>query len=142
MNNIRITTVLAGIAMLFAVDACTVPSEVPKQQASIPAPLTIAQDGPCCGPITPKAQHILDVLDASNVEILWHMGTRVEWDTGKPDGSGITDNEHNHTHCAAFAAAMSQRLGIYMLRPPYHPQLMLATAQGKWLRSTSATDTG
>ena len=38
------------------------------------------------------------------------------------------------THCSAFVAAMAERLGIYVLRPPQHSQRLLANAQMRWLR--------
>lgn len=138
---------LIGTAVLLAAGACTVPSNVSRQQAAIPAPLPIAQDGPCCGPITPKAQHIRDVLDASNVEHLWQKSTHVAWDTGEPDLSpgdeaAFARIDHRDTHCSAFAAAMGKRLGIYMLRPPYHSTKLLATAQTEWFAGGTARDVG
>jgi hypothetical protein len=132
---------IGAFVIVVAMSACSsVPSGVPKQQAQIPAALPIAQDGPCCGPITPKAQRILAVLDASNVENLWLRASSIEWDTGEPKASKGWDNKE--THCSAFAAAMGMRLGVYLLRPPYHPQMMLSSAQGAWLRSPDASNVG
>jgi hypothetical protein len=38
-------------------------------------------------------------------------------------------------HCSAFVAAVAQRLGIYILRPPEHAQELLANAQMAWLHT-------
>lgn len=138
---------LIGAAVLLAASACTVPSDVPRQQAAIPAALSVAEDGPCCGPITPKAQHVLDVLNASNVEHLWQKRTHVAWDTGEPDMSPgdeavFASIDHRVTHCSAFVGAMSIRLGVYVLRPPYHSPNLLATAQTEWFASGTGKDVG
>jgi hypothetical protein len=138
---IKFAKAFAALAGIVALSACSsVPSSVKEQPAQIPAALSIAHDGPCCGPITPKAQRILDVLDASNVENLWQRDTSIEWDTGEPKEMKGWDRKE--THCSAFSAAMGMRLGVYMLRPPYHAQMMLASAQGAWLRSPDASNVG
>ena len=43
-----------------------------------------------------------------------------------------------HTHCSAFVAAAAERVGIYVLRPPEHKQILLANAQYDWLASDGA----
>ena len=43
-----------------------------------------------------------------------------------------------HTHCSAFVAAFAKKLGIYILRPPEHGQVLLANAQNEWLPSAGA----
>ncbi|WP_309476993.1 hypothetical protein [Trinickia acidisoli] len=148
MNGIRqIAAAFTSIAVLFGVSACVAPSAVPRPQANISAPLSIAEDGPCCGPITPEAQHVLDVLDSSNVERLWQKSTHVAWDTGEPDMSPSDEAvfariDRRDTHCAAFAAAMGKRLGVYMLRPPRHKASFLATAQTEWFASGAGRNVG
>jgi hypothetical protein len=102
------------------------------QTPPAPAP----QPTSCCGPITPAGQHLLQVLDSMDVEHLWIASHKVEWRTGFPrSGKG-------GTHCSAFAAAVGERLGIYMLRPPEHEQLYLASAQGRWFEGEHAARDG
>jgi hypothetical protein len=52
----------------------------------------------------------------------------VDWQTGLPDGK--TEHfEGKHTHCSAFVASAAKQLGVYILRPPEHGQILLANAQ-------------
>ncbi len=77
------------------------------------------------------------IVDSMQVESRWPAGVHVNWETGIPDGrpeQGIG----KHTHCSAFAAAAAKRLGVYLLRPPEHPQMLLANAQVEWLRGAGA----
>jgi hypothetical protein len=88
---------------------------------------------PCCGPVTPAGERLLARLNASGVDHLWQPRVHVVWDTGEPDpmasrsGSGLPS-----THCSSFAAAFAKTLNVYMLRPPDHPQGLLANAQMHW----------
>jgi hypothetical protein len=91
-----------------------------------------ARADPCCGPITPDGQRLARFLDSTGVDHLWQPGTRVNWETGAPIAAG----KPSTTHCSAYVAAIAERLGIYVLRPPEHPQDLLANAQMGWLRST------
>jgi hypothetical protein len=89
------------------------------------------------GEITPAAQRVFATIDAMNVEQRWPAGEHVSWENGVPDGKP----EHSagkHTHCSAFVAAAAKRLGIYILRPPEHGQILLANAQYDWLASEGA----
>jgi hypothetical protein len=96
-------------------------------------------DQPCCGQITAAGQRLASVLDGMHVEILWLAHERVDWKTGKPDpGEPPTTS----THCSAFAAAVGLRLGVYMLRPPEHGQLLLASAQTQWFNSSGGKSAG
>jgi hypothetical protein len=74
-------------------------------------------------------QALASRYDAMDVEHHWLAGQHVAWRTGDPD-SGKSDK----SHCSAFVAATCERLGIYILRPPEHGQVHLATAQADWLR--------
>lgn len=79
--------------------------------------------------ITAKGKHLARVLDEMEVEKYWQPGVAIHWKTGKPD-----PNQGQHaTHCSAFVAAACERLGVYILRPPDHSQVLLANAQQKWL---------
>ena len=89
-----------------------------------------AHAAPCCGPITPAGERLAQFLDDTGVDHLWQAGQRVNWETGEP----IQVGKQTSTHCSAFAAAVAERLGVYILRPPQHPQDLLANAQMGWLR--------
>ena len=78
--------------------------------------------------ITPDGQRLAAVLDSMHVDRLWLAGSKVNWQTGEPDGKFKT-NSLTHTHCSAFAAAAADKLGIYLLHPPGHSTYLLANAQ-------------
>ena len=77
------------------------------------------------------------MLDASGVDHLWIAGHHIDWRTGEPD-KDLADNREQATHCSAFAAAVAERLGVYVLRPPEHRQELLASAQVRWLEKDGA----
>jgi hypothetical protein len=83
-------------------------------------------------PPTPEALQNFQAIDAMEVERHWPAGVHVNWETGVPDGRPET-LEGKHTHCSAFAASAAERLGVYILRPPEHSQVLLANAQYDWL---------
>jgi len=87
--------------------------------------------------ISPKARHLIAAIDALDVEHHWPAGVHVSWETGIPDGRPETSSG-KHTHCSAFVAAAAKSLGIYILRPPEHGQILLANAQYEWLASEGA----
>jgi len=92
-----------------------------------------ARAEPCCGSIQPTGRMLAAFLDRSGVDHLWQAGWHVDWRTGEKDRDAPGGPEAA-THCSAFAAAMADRLGIYLLRPPEHAQALLANAQMRWLR--------
>jgi hypothetical protein len=96
----------------------------------------------CCGPVTPAGIHLREVLDGMDVDHLWLDHFHVNWETGHTDRPPGYDGPDTHSHCSDFAAAVGQRLGVYMLRPPEHPQQLLASAQGKWFETPAARDQG
>jgi hypothetical protein len=91
------------------------------------APLSAAESE-----MTPSAGKLSQFYDGLDVERHWIAGQHINWETGDPDGqpAGLVGR---HTHCSAFVAAAAERLGIYILRPPQHGQLLLANAQNEWL---------
>ena len=99
--------------------------------------LAIAAGSALASGITPAAQQVAATIDRLDVEQNWPAGVHVHWESGKPDGKAETGNG-KHTHCSAFVAAAAKRLGIYILRPPEHPQILLANAQYEWLGSQGA----
>jgi len=96
----------------------------------------------CCGPISPAGDRLAATLDSMNVESLWLAHEHVNWETGEPDRDADYEGPGNHSHCSAFAAAAAKRLGVYLLRPPEHGQLLLANAQAEWLSSAAAQKSG
>jgi hypothetical protein len=97
---------------------------------------------PCCGRITPAGQHLARVLDDMHVESFWLAHEHVDWRTGRPDQSADYDGPGKSTHCSAFAAAVGLKLGVYMLRPPEHGQVLLASAQTQWFGGGAAQQAG
>jgi hypothetical protein len=87
---------------------------------------------PCCGPINADGQRLAAFLDGTRVDHLWLAGRHVDWRTGETDRPEPGGPEAK-THCSAFVAAVADRLGVYVLRPPEHPQSLLANAQMGWL---------
>jgi hypothetical protein len=75
-------------------------------------------------------QAALGVLDGMKVESLWLAREHVNWETGEPDKGQDYAGPGRSTHCSAFAAAVGERLGVYMLRPPEHGQILLANTGG------------
>lgn len=78
------------------------------------------------------ATRLAKFLDQTRVEELWPAGVHIDWETGVPDGKP-EKSAGKHTHCSAFVASTAKRLGIYILRPPEHGQILLANAQYDWL---------
>jgi hypothetical protein len=113
----------------------------PVPQMQLPAVAApVHTDTGCCGPVTPEGRHLRQILDGMDVDHLWQNHLHVDWETGQPDQALTYAGPDTHSHCSAFAAAVGERLGIYMLRPPEHPQQLLASAQGKWFASRQAQD--
>jgi hypothetical protein len=103
--------------------------------------LAAAPDQPCCGPITPDGMKLARLLDQSGVDHLWLAAQHIVWDTGAQDPARPGGTMHT-THCSAYAAAMAQRAGVYLLRPPEHGQTLLANAQMAWLDSEAGQEAG
>jgi hypothetical protein len=89
------------------------------------------------GEINAEAKHVASVVDSLDVEHHWPAGVHVHWETGEPDGKKES-GKGKHTHCSAFVAAAAKRLGVYILRPPEHGQVLLANAQYDWLMDEGA----
>lgn len=90
--------------------------------------------------ITAGGQKLKEAYLAMNVENLWIAEHQVNWETGEPD---MPESTHgNKTHCSAFIAATCKKLGIYILRPPEHGQVLLANAQEDWLSSAAGKSAG
>ncbi|NBR42574.1 MAG: hypothetical protein EBU04_06855 [Verrucomicrobia bacterium] len=81
-------------------------------------------------------------LEAMEVDKYWLPGAIVDWQTGLPTGQPIKDAKSKHTHCSQFVAAATERLGMYVLRPPEHGVNLLANAQFNWLASDAGKKAG
>jgi hypothetical protein len=101
-----------------------------------------ASETHCCGEITPAGHRLAEMLDSMHVESLWLANQHINWETGEPDRGGSYEGPGKHTHCSAFAAAAAKKMGVYILRPPEHGQVLLANAQANWLRSEEAESKG
>ncbi len=83
--------------------------------------------------VTPAGERLARFLDATDVEHLWLPHEYVDWKTGEA-ATRPTRGSVKASHCSAYAAAVAERLGIYLLRPPEHGQGLLAHAQYAWLQ--------
>jgi hypothetical protein len=99
-------------------------------------------NGPCCGAITPEGHRLADLLDSMHVEQRWLAHEHVNWETGEADEPATYAGPGKATHCSAFAAAVGERLNVYMLRPPEHSQILLASAQTQWFHSDGGAKSG
>jgi hypothetical protein len=91
--------------------------------------------------ITAAGRELASKFDSFDVEHRWIAGAHVDWQTGLPDGKAER-LPGKHTHCSAFVASAAETLGVYILRPPEHGQVLLANAQNEWLASPMATAAG
>jgi hypothetical protein len=109
-----------------------------------PLRLGRAADGhqPCCGAVSGGGRRLTMTLDDLNVESLWLAHAHIDWETGKQDRAEDFHGPANHTHCSAFAAAAAKQMGVYLLRPPEHGQVLLANAQAEWLNSAEGRKAG
>jgi hypothetical protein len=89
-----------------------------------------------------QAEELWKRLEAMEVDKLWLPGAIVDWKTGLPTGQAIKDAKNKHTHCSQFVAAATERLGVYVLRPPEHGVVLLANAQFSWLASDAGKKAG
>jgi hypothetical protein len=85
--------------------------------------------------ITTEGAKLASLYDAMDVEHHWLSGRHVEWRSGDPDSG-----KPGKTHCSTFVASTCERLGIYILRPPEHPQAHLANAQAEWLQNAGGKE--
>jgi len=106
------------------------------------APPGSAAEPSCCGSISSAGRRLEAVLDGMNVESLWLAHEHVNWETGEPDKDADYAGPGRSTHCSAFAAAVGKKLGVYLLRPPEHGQILLANAQAEWFRAPGGKQKG
>jgi hypothetical protein len=111
--------------------------------ALLPCPFAAEPEHvPCCGERTEAGDRLATALDGMNVESHWLVHELVNWETGDPDKGADYEGPGTHSHCSAFAAAAAKKLGVYLLRPPEHGQVLLANAQAEWLENTAGRKFG
>lgn len=86
-------------------------------------------------------QQLAAALDAMPVERLWLAGHPIDWRSGERI-SPAPGQAHVANHSAAFVAAVCERLGIDILRPPHHPESHLTNDQCRWLPGPEARKLG
>lgn len=93
------------------------------------------------GVVSPAGKRLAEFLDGTGVEHLWQADHYVDWKTGEPTTRPLRGGVRS-SHCSAYAAAVADRLGVYLLRPPRHGLALLANAQYAWLLSADGPDHG
>lgn len=131
LRSLLLYTAAFGIAAAPAAVAATAQAT----QAAPAAQTSPAAQTPCCGRITPNGYKLEALLDGMHVDQLWQPHIHIDWETGEPNRPADYTGPGRSSHCSAFAAAVGERLHIYMLRPPDHPQIFLASAQAQWFHS-------
>jgi hypothetical protein len=141
MNRRKRTALTLACVTTIGIAACTIQ---PQQSSPINAPARVASVASPSGtsteprslvlaePISPAAEQLFQIIDSLDVEHHWPAGEHIFWESGVPDGRPEL-RLGKHTHCSAFAASAAKRVGIYLLRPPQHSELLLANAQYDWL---------
>jgi len=104
----------------------------------VPAGSAALPQADCCGPISANGALLAQLIDSMDVEHLWLADAFVDWRTGKK----VHAEKSKSTHCSAFAAAVGDRTNVYILRPPEHPTLYLASAQMHWFGSKAGQKAG
>jgi hypothetical protein len=98
----------------------------------------LLRDPPQNHPVAVQGRRLEAVLDGMNVEFLLLAHEHINWETGEPDKDADYAGPGRSTHRSAFAAAVGKKLGVYLLRPPEHGQILLANAQAEWFRAPGA----
>ena len=87
--------------------------------------------------ITEQGRALAAFLDSLQVEQYWTNGKSVNWLTGAAGGAGTNMTKGTASHCSAFAAAVADLLGVYLLHPPDAEDQNLANNQADWLRTNT-----
>jgi len=96
----------------------------------------------CCGVVSPEGQRLDTLIDSMHVEKLWQPQVHIDWETGQQDRPLTYSGPDRATHCSSFTASLGEKLGVYLLRPPEHPQQLLASAQAEWFHSKEGVKDG
>lgn len=85
-----------------------------------------------------QASMLASFLTSLRVDEYWLEGYSVNWLTGAAGGSGPNMTKGTDSHCSAFAGAVADLAGIYILRQPEASDLNLANNQAVWLATNNA----
>jgi hypothetical protein len=89
--------------------------------------------------ITANGYMLAAFLDSLQVNNYWLDGYSVNWLTGATGGSsGYNKTQGTASHCSAFAGAVTDLLGVYLLRQPYASDINLANNQANWLATNTS----
>jgi hypothetical protein len=124
----------AAIVLLAGIYASTVSTALAQEPTST-ANL-------CCGVVAPEGQRLVRLIDSMHVEDFWQPHVHINWETGQQDMPAGSFGPDRATHCSSFTAALGEKLNIYLLRPPEHPQQLLASAQAEWFHSKEGVKDG
>lgn len=103
---------------------------------------TTTPNASCCGVVSPDARRLVTIIDSMHVEQLWQPHVHIDWQTGQQDQPASSVGPDRATHCSSFTAALGEKLQVYLLRPPQHPQQLLASAQARWFHSKDGVKAG
>lgn len=110
---------------------------VPTAHAQDAAPANL-----CCGVVTREGALLDRMIDSMHVDELWQPHVHIDWQTGQQDRPASYSGPDRATHCSSFTAALGEKLHIYLLHPPEHPQQLLASAQAEWFHSKEGEKDG
>jgi hypothetical protein len=102
------------------------------------APASASVSVGVAGVISPQGLALSAFLDSLMVEEYWADGVSVNWLTGVAGGSGPNMTQGTASHCSAFAGAVTDLLGVYLLRQPDISDMGLADNQADWLATNNA----
>lgn len=124
----RLLIAAATVAICVACQAGIVPASTPAAAPALSPTYPVTSQ-----PST--AQTLARTLDGMQVQTHWLKGVGVDWQTGEANFKSVPLDD---THCSAFVAAVSLKLGVDLLRPPEHKTTLLANAQNEWLNARGA----
>lgn len=88
--------------------------------------------------VTAEGTALNAFLDSFQVTNFWIDGYSVNWLTGATNGNGPNMTIGTASHCSAFAPAVAELLGIYLLHPPQESDVDLANAQAVWFTTNTS----
>jgi hypothetical protein len=126
LNQIRLALIAVALSVPMAAHA-----QAPSADTNL-----------CCGTVTHEGQILDRVIDSMHVDQLWQPHVHIDWQTGQQDKPATYTGPDKATHCSSFTAALGEKLHVYLLHPPEHPQQLLASAQARWFHSKEGVKDG
>jgi len=84
-----------------------------------------------------QAAMLSSFMSALQVNNYWQEGYTVNWRTGSTNLPGQNMTDGTATHCSAYAAAVADLMGVYILRQPAASDINLANNQAIWLATNT-----